>query len=271
MRPRSARAASLRLGPRCCWPAAARCPTSRRAPRSTTSAPGAGAAAGRRPRHARRALPPITLAEIDAAARGSRARSCSTAWAMPTPTSCAPTARRAGALPPTQLLRQRLRDALAARRTVLGPDESGQHRAHRGPDARHCCASRSTSSASTSNRPARSVGLVRVRATLIRGGPGGDRVLGQRLHRAAPGARARDAAGGVKALTAASDAAVARDRGGLGGSAAARDESASALAPLRPAPAAASPAGSETACPARRPSPRPPARPGSGPSAASSR
>jgi cholesterol transport system auxiliary component len=53
------------------------------------------------------------------------------------------------------------------------------------------------------------VGLVRLRATLIRGTTGGDRVLGQRTFTVRRPAPSADAPGGVKALAAATDAAVA--------------------------------------------------------------
>ena len=109
---------------------------------------------------------------------------------------------------PAQLLRQRLRDALAERRTVLGPEESATIARTEGrvPDTLRISLdefSHYFESASSS------VGLVRLRATLIRGTTGGDRVLGQRsftVRRPAPSA---DAPGGVKALAAATDAAVA--------------------------------------------------------------
>jgi len=111
-------------------------------------------------------------------------------------------------LPPAQLLRQRLRDALAERRTVLGPEESATIARAEGkvPDTLRISLdefSHYFDSASSS------AGLVRLRATLIRGTTGGDRVLGQRsftVRRPAPSA---DAPGGVKALAAATDAAVA--------------------------------------------------------------
>ena len=111
-------------------------------------------------------------------------------------------------LPPAQLLRQRLRDALAERRTVLGPEESATIARTEGrvPDTLRISLdefSHYFDSASSS------VGLVRLRATLIRGTTGGDRVLGQRsftVRRPAPSA---NAAGGVKALAAATDAAIA--------------------------------------------------------------
>ena len=111
-------------------------------------------------------------------------------------------------LPPAQLLRQRLRDALSERRTVLGPEESATIARAEGkvPDTLRISLdefSHYFESASSS------AGLVRLRATLIRGTTGGDRVLGQRsftVRRPAPSA---DAPGGVKALAAATDAAVA--------------------------------------------------------------
>ena len=111
-------------------------------------------------------------------------------------------------LPPAQLLRQRLRDALAERRTVLGPEESATIARAEGkvPDTLRISLDEFSHYFESAGS---SVGLVRMRATLIRGTTGGDRVLGQRsftVRRPAPSA---DAAGGVKALAAATDTAVA--------------------------------------------------------------
>jgi cholesterol transport system auxiliary component len=111
-------------------------------------------------------------------------------------------------LPPAQLLRQRLRDTLAERRTVLGPEESATIARSKGevPDTLRISLdefSHYFDSASSS------AGLVRLRATLIRGTTGGDRVLGQRIFTVRRPAPSADAPGGVKALAAASDAAVA--------------------------------------------------------------
>ncbi|MDH6168783.1 cholesterol transport system auxiliary component [Variovorax boronicumulans] len=109
---------------------------------------------------------------------------------------------------PAQLLRQRLRDSLAERRMVLGPEESATISRSKGevPDTLRISLDEFSH---YFDSPASSVGLVRLRATLIRGTTGGDRVLGQKtitVRRPAPSA---DAPGGVKALAAASDAAVA--------------------------------------------------------------
>jgi cholesterol transport system auxiliary component len=111
-------------------------------------------------------------------------------------------------LPPAQLLRQRLRDTLSERRTVLGPEESATISRSRGevPDTLRISLdefSHYFDSASAS------VGLVRLRATLVRSAPGGDRVLGQRTFTVRRPASSADAPGGVKALVSASDAAMA--------------------------------------------------------------
>ena len=111
-------------------------------------------------------------------------------------------------LPPAQLLRQRLRDSLAEHRMVLGPEESATIARTKGevPDTLRIALDEFSH---YFDSPASSVGLVRLRATLIRGTTGGDRVLGQRMFTVRRPAPSADAPGGVKALAAASDAAVA--------------------------------------------------------------
>jgi len=111
-------------------------------------------------------------------------------------------------LPPAQLLRQRLRDALAERRTVLGPEESATLARAEGkvPDTLRISLDEFSHYFDSAGS---SVGLVRLRATLIRGGSGGDRVVGQRTFTVRRPAPSANAPGGVKALAAATDAAVA--------------------------------------------------------------
>lgn len=110
--------------------------------------------------------------------------------------------------PPAQLLRQRLRDTLSERRTVLGPEESATISRSKGevPDTLRISLDEFTHYFDSASA---SVGLVRLRATLIRGTPAGDRVLGQRLFTVRSPAPSADAPGGVKSLISASDAAVA--------------------------------------------------------------
>ena len=109
---------------------------------------------------------------------------------------------------PGQLLRQRLRDALSAQRTVLGADEAASIARQDGrvPDVLRISLDEFSH---YFQAPQQSAGLVRLRATLLRNGPAGDRVLAQRSFTVQRPAPTADAPGGVKALTAASDAAVA--------------------------------------------------------------
>ncbi|MNK73882.1 hypothetical protein D3C87_933840 [compost metagenome] len=111
-------------------------------------------------------------------------------------------------LPPAQLLRQRLRDTLAERRTVLGPEESATLARTEGivPDTLRISLDEFSH---YFDAPASSTGLVRLRATLVRTATGGDRVMGQRTFTVRRPAASADAPGGVKALIAASDAAMA--------------------------------------------------------------
>ena len=115
-----------------------------------------------------------------------------------------PYAQARWSMAPAQLVAQRLRETLGQRRTVFNPGDG-------------------TFSAATPTlvlrveleefsqlfeSPERSVGLVRMRATVVQALAAGDKLLGQRsfvVQRLAPSA---DAPGGVRALTAATNAAV---------------------------------------------------------------
>jgi len=112
-------------------------------------------------------------------------------------------------VPPTRLLEQRLREALAQRRVVLGAEEGTNIARVQGkvPNSLRLTLeefSQYFESAGSSS------GMVRVRATLMNTTGAGDRVLGQRTFSAQAPAPTADAAGGVKALAAASDAVVAQ-------------------------------------------------------------
>ena len=111
-------------------------------------------------------------------------------------------------MPPAQLVRQRLRDTLGQRRAVFGAgDSAALNRSQNAVLPRLLRLeldefSQVFSSADTS------VGLIRLRATLLEVTPAGERLVGQRsvvVQRPAPSA---DAPGGVRALTAATDAAI---------------------------------------------------------------
>ncbi|MDR6534258.1 ABC-type transport auxiliary lipoprotein family protein [Variovorax soli] len=153
------------------------------------------------------ALPPISLPEIDASMR-LEGTQLLYRLGYADANELHPYGQARWSLAPAQLLHQRLRDALAMRRTVLGPEETATIARTEGrvPDTLRVSLDEFSHYFES---PAKSVGLVRLRATLIRSGSGGDRVLAQRGFAVQRPAPSPDAAGGVKGLAAASDAAVA--------------------------------------------------------------
>ncbi len=148
-------------------------------------------------------LPVLILAEVDAA---SALDSTAVLYRL-TYTNAQqllPYAQARWSMPPAQLLRQRLRDGLGQRRTILGPGDGNLTGAQPSMSLRIELEEFSHLFAA----PAQSVGLVRLRATLVQSEAGGERLVGQRMVVAQRTAASADAAGGVRALTEASDAAV---------------------------------------------------------------
>jgi cholesterol transport system auxiliary component len=110
-----------------------------------------------------------------------------------------PYAQARWSMPPAQLVRQRLREQLSQQRVVLNPGEGAASMSLR---------LELEEFTQVFETPERSIGLVRLRATLVEGVAGRERIVAQRrfvTQRPAPSA---DAAGGVRALTAATDAAI---------------------------------------------------------------
>lgn len=118
-----------------------------------------------------------------------------------------PYAQARWSAPPPQLLRQRLRQQLARDRAVLDPGESAAL-ARNGGVAPRVLRVDLEEFSHLFESPARSWGLLRLRATLTENTPAGERLLAQRsfvIRRPAP---TPDAPGGVRALGAATDAAA---------------------------------------------------------------
>lgn len=105
---------------------------------------------------------------------------------------------------PAQLIRQRLREQLAQRRALLNPGEGGLVGTAAPPTLRIELEEFSQLFAA----PTQSVGLLRLRATLVQPSPSGEKLVAQRSVIVQRPAASADAAGGVRALTAAADAAV---------------------------------------------------------------
>lgn len=170
-------------------------------PGSTAPAPAAAASP------APRALPMIALAEVDA---NSRLDGTQLLYRLgyADANELRPYGQSRWSQPPAQLLRQRLREALSAGHTVLGPEESATiaRTAGRLPDTLRVTLEEFSQYFESRER---SIGLVRVSATLTRNQPGGDKVLAQRSFMVRKPAPTPDGPGGVKALAAASEVVVA--------------------------------------------------------------
>jgi cholesterol transport system auxiliary component len=102
------------------------------------------------------------------------------------------------AMPPADLVQQRLREVLSQQRAVLRPGEG----------APLLLQVELEEFSHVFESPGQSSGLVRLRATLLKVGPTGEQLLAQRNLRVQRPAGSAGAAGGVRALSAATDAAV---------------------------------------------------------------
>jgi cholesterol transport system auxiliary component len=148
-------------------------------------------------------LPVLTLAEVDAAsALDSTAVLYRLAYANAQ--QLLPYAQARWSMTPAQLLRQRLRESLGQRRSVLSPGDGNLA----GVQPALLLRIELEEFSQLFTAPAQSVGLVRLRATLVQSSALGEHLLGQRVVVAQRAALTADAPGGVRALSEASDAAV---------------------------------------------------------------
>jgi cholesterol transport system auxiliary component len=118
-----------------------------------------------------------------------------------------PYAQARWSAPPARLVRQRLREQLGRDRAVLDPTESASLARVAGtlPRVLHV---ELEEFSHVFDSPASSSGVLRLRATLMANTPGGERLIAQRLIVQRKPAPTADASGGVRALTAATDAAA---------------------------------------------------------------
>lgn len=118
-----------------------------------------------------------------------------------------PYAHARWAAPPTRLVRQRLREILGRDRAVLDASESAAL-ARQGGALPPTLRVDLEEFSHVFDSPAQSFGIVRLRVTLMENTPAGERLVGQRLFAQRQPAPTADAPGGVRALAAATDAAV---------------------------------------------------------------
>ncbi len=112
-------------------------------------------------------------------------------------------------MPPAQLVRQRLRAQLGQRRIVLNAGESAALNRSQNAVLPLVLRLELQEFSHFFTSPESSVGLIRLHATLVEVTPAGDKLVGQRDLVVQRPAATLDAPGGVRALTQATDAAIA--------------------------------------------------------------
>jgi cholesterol transport system auxiliary component len=112
-------------------------------------------------------------------------------------------------MPPAQLVRQRLREQLGQRRAVFNAGASVALNRSQNAVLPLLLRLDLEEFSHLFSSPTASVGLIRLRATLLEVTPAGEKLVGQRYVVAQRPAPSSDAPGGVQALTAATDAAIA--------------------------------------------------------------
>ena len=154
-------------------------------------------------------LPPLALADISTPGGVLDNQSVLYRLGYANAQNLRPYSQARWSMPPAQLVRQRLRDVLSRNRAVLNAGEGPA--LNRGPNQGVLPRVLQLELEEFSHffeAPASSVGLVRLRATLIETTPTGEKLLAQRNFTVQRPANSADAAGGVRALTAATDAAI---------------------------------------------------------------
>jgi len=109
--------------------------------------------------------------------------------------------------PPAQLVRQRLREHLGRERVMLSENESAGL-AREGAVLPRVLRVELQEFSHLFEAPSQSLGLVRLRVTLLENTPAGEKLLAQRRFGVRRPAGTADATGGVRALAAATDAAA---------------------------------------------------------------
>jgi len=153
------------------------------------------------------ALRPLALAEVATVGGALENQAVLYRLAYVDAQQLRPYAQARWSMPPAQLVRQRLRERLGQDRVVLTARENVALNRSQNADLWMLRLELEEFSHLFST-PAASEGRVRLHATLVEMTPGGERLLAQRSVAVRQSAPSLDAAGGVRALTAATDAAI---------------------------------------------------------------
>ncbi len=119
-----------------------------------------------------------------------------------------PYAQARWSMPPAQLVRQRLREQLGRRRAVFNAREGVALNRSQNPELPLLLRLELEEFSQLFSAADASVGLIRLRATLLEVTPAGEKLVAQRSVVVQRPAASADAPGGVRALTAATDAAI---------------------------------------------------------------
>ncbi|MDI1240139.1 MAG: ABC-type transport auxiliary lipoprotein family protein [Polaromonas sp.] len=154
-------------------------------------------------------LPPLALADISTPGGALDNQAVLYRLAYADAQQLRPYSQARWSMPPAQLVRQRLRETLGRDRAVFNAGEGPalNRSAALGPPPRTLQLQLEEFS-HLFQSPASSTGLVRLHATFVENTPSGEKLLAQRYFTVQRPATSADAAGGVRALTAATDAAI---------------------------------------------------------------
>lgn len=153
-------------------------------------------------------LPPIAIDDITTAGGALDNTSVLYRLAYADPQELRPYSLTRWTMAPAQLVRQRLRDMLGQSRIVYSAGESAALNRSTSPVLPRLLRLELQEFSQVFTAPDTSVGLIRLRATLLEITPAGEKLVSQRGFDVQRLAVSNDATGGVRALTAATDAAV---------------------------------------------------------------
>lgn len=153
------------------------------------------------------ALPPLAIADIATAGGALENQSVLYRLGYVDDQQLRPYSQARWTMPPAQLVRQRMRERLSQQRVVLTAREGVA--LNRSQNANLPLLRLELEEFSQLfSAPDASIGLIRLHATLVDITPAGERLVAQRNLSVQRPATSADAAGGVRALTAATDAAI---------------------------------------------------------------
>ena len=153
------------------------------------------------------ALPPLAIADIATSGGALENQAVLYRLGYVDDQQLRPYSQARWTMPPAQLLRQRMRERLSQQRVVLNAREGVALNRSQNTNLPMLRLELEEFSQLFS-APDASIGLVRLHATLVEITPAGERLLAQRNLSVQRPATSADAAGGVRALTAATDAAI---------------------------------------------------------------